>query len=276
MISHSVVGKVLIYPVSDGKMLFSRDTFFNTLSGKDWEDFPDYTNSQFEMNIGSFIIRAAGQTILVDTGLGKLDHHIEQTTRETLLPEIAQAGFRPEDFDTIFITHLHLDHVGTNMIKTPTGWQPTFPNARYMVSKNDWSLFSRNMNSDTFGYLREQVQPLVDKGLLDLFDGDTKLCEGITTLPTPGHTPGHTSLVISSLGEKAIILGDAAHVPPQVEKTHWSPAPDRDKKLSAKSRNMVMEMIEKEHALLASGHFPSPGMGNLVRVKSRRVFIPLS
>lgn len=276
MFSHSVVGKTSIYPVSDGRMLFSRDSFFNTLSEKDWVDFPEYSNSQFEMNVGSFIIKTDDQTVLVDTGLGKLDHHIEQTTKETLLPEIAQAGFRPEDFDTVFITHLHLDHVGTNMIKTPTGWQPTFPNARYLVSKNDWSLFSKNINADAFAYLREQIHPLFDNGCLDLFDEDTKLCDEITTLPTPGHTPGHTSLIISSQGEKAIILGDAAHIPPQVEKTHWSPAPDRDKKLSAKSRDMVMQMIEKEHALLASGHFPSPGLGNLVRVRSKRVFIPLS
>ena len=270
------VGEANIYSVSDGNMTFSRDTFFNGLSQDDWKSYSDYQGSEFAMNVGSFIISTHESTVLVDTGLGKLDHQIKQPTRETLLPEINEAGFSPKDVDTVFITHLHLDHVGTNMTDTPSGWIPTFPNARYMVSREDWSLFTRLSNSEAFSYIRQQVQPLMDKGILELFDGETKVSGEITTLPTPGHTPGHSSLLISSEGQKAVIVGDAAHIPPQAQETQWSPSPDRDKELSAKSRAMVMDLIEREHALLASGHFPSPGFGNLVRVESKRLYIPLS
>ena len=70
------------------------------------------------------------------------------------------------------MTHLHLDHVGTNMTKTSEGWKPTFPHAKYMVSKNDWSHFSRMVKRKKFEYLNEQIQPLIDSGTLDLFDGE--------------------------------------------------------------------------------------------------------
>jgi len=270
------IGKANIYSVSDGNMTFSRDTFFSELSEDDWKSYSDYQDPEFDMNVGSFIISTDESTVLVDTGLGKLDHQIKQATRETLLPEIKEAGFSPEDVDTVFITHLHLDHVGTNMTDTQSGWIPTFTNARYMVSREDWSLFTRLSNSETFSYINQQVRPLMDEGVLDLFDGETKVSGEITTLPTPGHTPGHSSLLISSEGEKAVILGDAAHIPPQAQETQWSPSPDRDKVLSAKSRAMLMDLIEREHALLGSGHFPSPGFGNLVRVESKRLYVPLS
>ena len=272
---HSVlVGDTSIFSVSDGRMIFDKSQFFSGIENENWSDYSEYQGPHFEMNVGSFIIKTEKDVVLVDTGLGKLDHNIKQPERETLVNEINSAGFSVSDFNIVFMTHLHLDHVGTNMTKTSEGWKPTFPNAKYMVSKNDWSHFSRMAKRKRFEYLNEQIQPLIDGGTLDLFDGESKVTNEITTLPTPGHTPGHCSLLIASKGEKVVILGDAAHIPPQTQETDWSPSPDHDKKLSAESRNMVMTFIEKENALLASGHFPSPGFGNLLRVNSKRIFIP--
>ena len=270
------VGNTVIYSVSDGDLTFEKTVFFNGQSEEVWKPYSDYHDSKIGMNVGSFIIHTDSRTVLVDTGLGKLDHHLEQTARETLIGEIDAAGFQPQNIDTVFLTHMHMDHVGTNMTETDHGWVPTFPNARYVVSKADWTLFGSRVNTRPFAYLKEQIQPLIDADVLDLIEGEINITDEITTLPTPGHTPGHTSLLISSAGEKAVIVGDAAHVPPQIEETHWSPAPDRDKDKSSESRSMMMDLIEKEHALVASGHFPSPGFGNIVRVNSRRKFIPVS
>ena len=270
------VGNTVIYSVSDGDLTFEKNVFFNAQSEEDWKPYSDYHDSKIGMNVGSFIIHTDSRTVLVDTGLGKLDHHLEQTARETLIGEIDAAGFQPQNIDTVFLTHMHMDHVGTNMTETDHGWVPTFPNARYVVSKADWTLFGSRVNTRPFAYLKEQIQPLIDADVLDLIEGEINITDEITTLPTPGHTPGHTSLLISSAGEKAVIVGDTAHVPPQKEETHWRPAPDRDKDKSSESRSMMMDLIEKEHALVASGHFPSPGFGNIVRVNSRRKFIPVS
>ena len=275
-INSTKVGNFDIYSVSDGYMIFQRDIFFPELTMKAWEQYPSYSLPEFEMNIGSFVIKGGEKTILVDTGLGKLDHHIEQPVRETLLSEVEAFELRPDDIDIVFLTHLHLDHVGTNMTKENGVWKQTFPNATYMVAKSDWEMFNQMADKPAFQYIKEQVQPLLSNGNLDLFEGETSLTDGGTTIPTPGHTPGHTSLLLESEGETAVIIGDAAHIPPQVEQSSWSPSPDRDKTLSAKTRSSLMDFIEKENALIASGHFPKPGFGKIIKIDSRRSYKPIT
>ena len=270
------VGNFDVYSVSDGYMVFRRDMFFPELTIEAWSPYPSYSLPDFEMNIGSFVITGAGKTILVDTGLGKLDHHIEQPIQQTLLTELETFKLSPNDIDIVFLTHLHLDHVGTNMTNESGGWKQTFPNARYMVGKSDWEMFSRLADKPGFQYIKEQVQPLLSNGSLHLFEGKISLVKGVTTMPTPGHTPGHSSLLIESEGETAVIIGDAAHIPPQVEQSSWSPSPDRDKKLSAKTRSSLMAFIEKENAIIASGHFPKPGFGKIIKINSRRFYQPLT
>ena len=190
--------------------------------------------------------------------------------------ELKNLKISPDDIDIVFLTHLHLDHVGTNMTHESGGWKQTFPNATYMVAKSDWEMFNRMADKPAFQYIKEQVQPLLSNGNLDLFEGETSLTDGVTTIPTPGHTPGHTSLLLESEGETAVIIGDAAHIPPQVEQSSWSPSPDRDKPLSAKTRSSLMDFIEKENALIASGHFPKPGFGKIIKTDSGRSYKPLT
>ena len=79
------VGNFEIYSISDGYMIFQRDLFFPELSSAEWSPYPSYSLPEFEMNIGSFVIHGPDKTILVDTGLGKLDHHIEQPVQQKLL-----------------------------------------------------------------------------------------------------------------------------------------------------------------------------------------------
>ncbi len=137
------VGNFEIYSISDGYMIFQRDLFFPELSSAEWSPYPSYSLPEFEMNIGSFVIHGPDKTILVDTGLGKLDHHIEQPVQQTLLSELEALKLRPDDIDIVFLTHLHLDHVGTNMTKENGVWKQTFPNAQYMVGRSDWEMFGR-------------------------------------------------------------------------------------------------------------------------------------
>ncbi len=270
-----IVGETEIYSVSDGRLRFPKKEFFADLEESDWKPYKDYSKETIDLNIGSFIVKTRSKTILIDTGLGKLDHGILQLEKETLISDMSKSGFSVQDIDLVFMTHLHLDHVGTNMTITKEGWKPTFPNAHYFVSNKDWKLFSKLINAESFKYIKEQVNPLIDLGLLTKFNEEISLTDEVTTLPTPGHTPGHTSLLISSKDEKAIITGDAIHIPIQSSNTHWSPSPDRDKKLSSKSREKLINYIEKEHALIAAGHFEFPGFGKITKVNSKRTYIPI-
>ena len=109
-------------------------------------------------------------------------------------------------------------------------------------------------------------------GLLDLVEGERAVTPELTLVPTPEHTPGHQSILVSSGGERALILGDVANHPAQVEEGGWSPIFDGDAEAAANTRRGVMERLEEGGDLVAAGHFPHPGFGHIVRLGGRRVF----
>jgi len=111
----------------------------------------------------------------------------------------------PVDIDIVFLTHLNLDHVDTNMTKDNEVWKQTFPKTQHMVRKSDWEVFSHMINKPASNYLEEQVQPLLSSGNLYLLEGEISLTEWVVTIPTPGHAPGHTSLLIDSDGAKQLL-----------------------------------------------------------------------
>ena len=222
------------------------------------------------MNVGSFVLRVADADALVDTGLGEGDHPFENSEWGLLADDMARKGIVPEEIDTVIITHLHRDHVGWNMVEENGVRTPFFPNARYYIPRADWDVFTRRAGMAMFAYIAEQVMPLLDLGALEFVEGEHAIGSHITALPTPGHTPGHTSVLVSSAGESAVVLGDAAHVPVQAHHTDWSPRADTNPELSRQNRAELFDRMEKDHSLVVSGHFPVPGFGRLVRVSGRR------
>src|SRR5581483_6627745 len=116
------------------------------------------------------------------------------------------------------------------------------------------------------------AEPLAAAGLLDLIDGDQTLSPGIATLFTPGHTPGHQSVLVSSGNERAVILGDVSHTPAQVTHPEWSPVFDDDAAQSARTRAALWERIEQQGLTVCAGHYAYPGFGGIVRVEGKRVW----
>jgi glyoxylase-like metal-dependent hydrolase (beta-lactamase superfamily II) len=105
---------------------------------------------------------------------------------------------------------------------------------------------------------------------MELVYGEQELTSELTTLPTPGHTPGHMSIMITSQGQRALILGDVAHNPAQVHETEWASRADIDAEQARITRRSLMERLEREGILVAAGHFPAPGFGKVVRLQDRR------
>ena len=102
-----LLGDVEIISASDGGLVFEASEFFNTVPQEEWDPYPEYSDGRIDMNVGSFILKSSGKTILVDTGLGKLNHHLNQTIKQTLLSDIQKSGISTFDIDMVFMTHLH-------------------------------------------------------------------------------------------------------------------------------------------------------------------------
>ena len=212
-------------------------------------------NGDIHPRYGSVALRSEGKLIVVDTGAGPPNGR--------LLDEMAAKGVDREAVDLVVITHLHGDHIGGNLIDG----RPTFPRARYLISKADWDYWT---GLGGVAAVEEQAAPLEGLDVLDLIEGEYAVTGELTTLPTPGHTPGHISLMISSAGKRGFILGDVAHSPAQAQYTDWSPAFDIDPETSSVTRRAIFDRLEAEGSLISAGHMPDQGFGRLVREGGRR------
>ena len=251
------VGSIDITALTDLEGGFFRlDQIFPGVMGDQWEPylrrypwaFAD--RETLRGRVGSYVLRSQGGTVLVDTGVGPR----AMGAGGRLLVELENAGVYPEDVDTVFLTHLHGDHLGWSV--KPDG-EPVFPEARYVTQAAEWEI--------SLPYLGSAITALDDLGVLELLDGEEPVGEELTAIPTPGHSPGHSSLLVSSGGEQAIISGDAIVHPAQVTEPTWNVHFDLDKEQAARTREMLLAWLEADGITVAAGHIPGSGFGRVVR-----------
>lgn len=268
------VGDAEIVGLVDRQHRLSPEWHYPAVPEEAWEPYREIlTDEAFALlNFRAFLVRADGRTILIDTGWGpKHAPPGAVATPARLLEEMAEVGATIDDVDLVVFTHLHADHVGWNLDygdseeNTP---EPRFANARYLVPALDWAHYNRveQMHPN----IREQALPLGDLGVLDTFDGEHQVSASLRALPTHGHSPGHSSFVLSSGGEHCFVLGDLAHHPIIGTETEWVHRFDFDPEQARAQRERVIDELERDGTLIAAGHFPQPGFGRFVRVDGRR------
>jgi glyoxylase-like metal-dependent hydrolase (beta-lactamase superfamily II) len=267
------VGNVEVMSLSDGMLEFDLCNFFPTIPADNWHQYESHLTDEHKVrfNLGSFLIRGGGRTILVDTGLGPKPENAPDAPWGQLMHDFARNGVRADEVDMVVLTHLHRDHVGWNLIAQGTRYTPTFPKARYWMSRKDWEVCHQpGVQQERFPNAPACVWPLADLGLIEFMEGEHSITPELSAVPTPGHTPGHMSILITSRGERALVLGDAAHNPAQVLEPDWVSRADMDPDLTRQTRRALMERLEREQILVAAGHFPAPGFGRILRLQGRR------
>ena len=254
------IGNVELVSISDGEPIWSPFDPFPHIPIELWREFPGLLDDdeQIHSRYGVTAIRSGGKLIIVDTGLHEPDG--------ALLQDMESKGVDRNAVDLVVFTHLHPDHVGWNLI----GGQPTFPNARYLIPQEDWNHWTQESVLVNEPHITEQIMPLEELRIMDLIASEYRITDEVTTVATPGHTPGHVSIVVASQGERGYILGDVAHTPAQAHYTDWSPSFDDQPDLARTTRHAVLDMLESEGILVSAGHFPAPGFGHFVRVSGRR------
>ena len=265
------IGNVEITSLSDGLLEFDLCNFFPSIPGEDWRGHENHLTPEgnVRFNLACFIIRSEGRTIAVDTGLGPKP--APDIPWGELLDDFAAHGLRPEEVDLVVMTHAHRDHVGWNVTARDGGYAPTFPNARYYVSAKDWAAcHDPALVESRFPNAPDCVWPLESLGVLELMDGEHQLTGELTMLPTPGHTPGHMSILISSQGQQGLVLGDVLHNTVQIENTDWVSRADIDPEQTRITRRNLMDRLEREGLPVAAVHLAAPGFGRIVRSEGRR------
>ena len=245
---------------------------FPTTSAQDWESHQDaLEDGQLQLYYLHFFLRSQGKTIMVDTGMGPGPHPDRGYRTGDLINQLNIKGVDTADVDIVAHTHLHGDHVGWNIDYTNSQPAPTFPKARYLVPRLDWEHFTQSDVIGTAPQVTNSVIPLQGMGLMDLVDSEYNITDEVKTLSTPGHTPGHMVIVITSQGEKAMVVGDLLHNKAQVERPDWTAGVDTDKEASRLNRESILDQAEQEGYVIAAGHFhPNDHIGKVMRLEGKR------
>lgn len=220
------------------------------------------------LSIHAFLIRAGKLNIIVDTcaGNGKnLPLFPEWKNLNTpFLDNMAKLGFPAEAIDRVLCTHLHFDHVGWNTRHENGKWVPTFPNARYLFGETEWGYWKDAEDPFESHALDQALKPIFDAGLVELVASNHKISDEVSLIPTPGHTPGHVSVHITSKGEEAVITGDMFHHPCQMANPGWIDMGDHETDLAERTRIGFMQRFGNRPVLVLGTHFATPTGGNIV------------
>jgi glyoxylase-like metal-dependent hydrolase (beta-lactamase superfamily II) len=219
------------------------------------------------LRIQALVIESHGRRIVVDTCLGNdkpRTNPFFDGLKTTFLDDLTAAGFAPDTIDAVVCTHLHVDHIGWNTVLRDGRWVPTFPNARYYLSRVDvqhWST-TPSKDGDLFG---DSVRPILDAGLADLVDPPYAITEAVTLVGTPGHSPGHMSVRIRSAGEEAVVTGDVMHHPVQCARPSWASEFDSDAAYAQATRRAFLAAHADRDVLVIGTHFAEPVAGYIAR-----------
>lgn len=271
------LGKFEITALSDGTIEAPVDQLLHNINPEREKALlaRAYLKSPVETSVNGFLVNTGTKLLLIDTGAGGLSG----PTLGKLVANLKASGYTPEQVDEIYITHLHVDHVGG--LTTADG-RAVFPNAvvRADAKDGDYWLSQKNLDAapaDLKGLFQDamaSMRPYVDAGRFKPFSGATALVPGIHAVAAYGHTPGHTIYAIESEGQKLVAWGDIVHVAavqfPQPTAT-WS---EFDSKLAMPQRLKNFADAAKHGYYVALAHVAFPGIGRLRTEGSGYVWVP--
>lgn len=222
--------------------------------------------NRFDLVFQSFVMEVGGRVVLVDpcTGNGK-PHPVPQFDRLDVpyLERLEAAGYRREDIDLVMCTHLHHDHCGWNTMLREGKWVPTFPNARYLMSRREIDRWDHRLPGHepvdyNVGVFDRSVLPVLEAGQVQVHDGHLRIGDDLEILPAAGHTLGHCWLQVASGSSCALFSGDTFHHPVQLVDPTIQFGGGDDLVQATESRRRLVELAARREALIVAAHLPAP------------------
>ncbi|KPD12338.1 MBL fold metallo-hydrolase [Phaeobacter sp. 11ANDIMAR09] len=224
--------------------------------------------------VNGYLVERGGEKILIDAGTADLMGPNLGAMRSGL----AAMGVSPAEISTILLTHMHPDHSGGLVSADGTA---VFPNAELVVSQVEWDFWHDDAimasvpeNSRGFFQMaRTTVAPYQNR--LRLISGETAVVAGVTSLPLPGHTPGHTGYMLDSGDQQLLFWGDIIHSTAlQFAYPDWTIAFDTDPAVTAATRHKMLDRAVSDDLLLTGSHIDFPGLGRVLRQKEGYAYQP--
>ncbi len=211
----------------------------------------------WRVQCNSYLIRSSGHTLLVDTGVGEFEFY-DMPERVGQLPAaLADHGVHPTDIDAVFLTHVHVDHIG---------WNTEFGTARFLCHPAAADAARERADRP---HIQRCVLPLVEAGRVEKVEDGTEVVPGVVAVELAGHDAGHTGLRI---GSEAIFVADAFPHPAFLDQPDWSFVADSDAAQCRATRRTLLDEVTDTEKLLICSHYPGSGIGLVTREGGRIVW----
>ena len=231
-------------------------------------DLIEATSQRLILSYQSFVLKLGDQTILIDAAIGEDGHYPDRPdwhhAKSDWLVQLGKAGLTPEDIDIVFLTHLHMDHTGWLTRWVGQNWQPTFPNARHLVSESEMDYWTKYHGK--FAYMADSIPdcifPVWDAGLFEYASPGDEIAPGLKIVDLAGHSVGMIGLEYSENGRLlAGFCADLMHHPLQMTAPNMSTVFCTNPAAAALVRKAKLAEYAKENTVMFCGHFPGESAG---------------
>ena len=262
-----MVGNFEVTALSDGTVDLPWDKLFIAPAARIQAALArQYLKAPLESSVNGYLVNTGSKLVLIDAGAAGLFG----PTLGRLAKNLEASGYKPEQVDEVYITHLHADHVAG--ITGADGKTMVFPNAVVRLDAKEAAFWLEPANKakapeamkSAFDGALLSMKPYMDAGRMKTFDGDTELVPGIRAIAARGHTPGHTIYAVQSQGATMVVWGDLMHVAAlQFPEPGLTVQFDSDTKAAAAQRKKVYADAAKKGYFAAVAHVSFPGIGQL-------------
>jgi glyoxylase-like metal-dependent hydrolase (beta-lactamase superfamily II) len=268
-----MVGKVEVTALLDENSPWpeSLDELFPKLSTEKKQELRTKTHlqAQHDFSTIAYLVNTGSRLVLIDTGgRGSAPNYGQ------LFQNMAAAGYRPEQVDDIYITHMHADHVGGLSQKGVR----SFPNATVHADWREWAQWKKSEAKGNAGAkaVVALLQPYIDAKKYEAFDGTTEFFPGFRALASHGHTEGHSFYAIESMGQKMVFWGDfVVNDKVQFELVDAIPPGEDDPANGIAMRKQTFADAAQQAYLVAGAHFAFPGIGRVRDLGGKFVWVPI-
>ena len=273
-----MLGDFEVTVLNDGTLSLPASVMTNTTEAETEKALArNFQKSPFDASDNAFLINTGAKLVLIDTGSGSL----MGPTAGNLLTNLKAAGYRPEQIDEVYLTHMHPDHAGGLMAEGKLA----FPNAVLRANQREADFWLNQANlekspaamKDFFKGAMASVNPYIAAGKFKSFDGDTQLVPGIAVIAAPGHTPGHSIYLIESRGQKLELWGDLVHVAAvQFSDPAVTIQFDVDSQGASMQRLHAFADAAKAEYLVGTAHLSFPGIGHVRAAGNGYAWVPVT
>ncbi len=274
LVESRTLGRWRVHAIQAGGQRLDGGAMFGVVPKTLWERrIQADERNRIPLGMRCLLVEHDDGLVLIDTGSGNKEtdkfhdiYAIENAGADgrTLLEDGLRAlGYAPDDVSLVINTHLHFDHAGGNTWRTPSGGvEAAFPNARYVVHRGEMHWATHTNERTAASYFGANWDAIMAAGRFDLVDGEPEVRPGIRLLHTPGHTPYHQSVQLTSGGETAVFLGDVtptvAHLP-----LPWIMGYDVEPLVTLESKRHLLARAAAEDWLLVFEHDATVAWGRI-------------